>query len=249
MSRKTLVHDWQDSLAHCESCAAAAPPRYQWLYQVRARIYRVLLAMYCDKQTLAWDPPALTDESSDVLLDDSVTSESGEFCGRPAKSKAQILKTLKTIANANEGVPVGNVTREDVLLRPQLVADVTKRDRADMLAEVLRDAGIPFQRRRQGIHRQFLVNPRYLDDALMVIEEFHDSHSSDDSLRPYQGLVLIRIQERTLLAVVGTMLVVLAACVVFGSRYGNRSSFEVICPALISVVGGVAILIYAFRRK
>ena len=83
MSREALCNDWRMSLAHCESCATEAPLRYQWLYRVRARIYRILLAMYGDAGQSAetsWNVPEPTEEpSSEVFIAAGVKNEDGEF--------------------------------------------------------------------------------------------------------------------------------------------------------------------------
>src|SRR5215212_2908129 len=45
-AREALISDWQERLRTSEAQLATAAPRLAWLFRARARIYRLLLAMY-----------------------------------------------------------------------------------------------------------------------------------------------------------------------------------------------------------
>lgn len=96
--RQALIHDWRERLDASEIQAQSAAPRAAWLYRARARIYRLLLAMYgrgdwradCDRGAPA--------EFHAVPLEP----------GKPLKSLSDIRQTLKAVRSAVDAPPKGD---------------------------------------------------------------------------------------------------------------------------------------------
>jgi hypothetical protein len=177
MSRESICDDWRVSLAHCEDAAEDAPPRYQWLYRVRARIYRILLAMYGGEERTAeetWDlpDPEFDDSSSAVFVAAGVK----DAASPPVKSKAQLLSTLKRIADSNDPVPMGGWTGEDVRQQLFLVADVVKKKDLQLIRAAFNRAELFYMYRSQGSHHQLLVDPSDRVAAMMIVKQARRNH-------------------------------------------------------------------------
>jgi hypothetical protein len=206
----------------------------QWLYRVRARIYRVLLAMYGGKQTADWNLPAPADEEPPpVYVADSTDA------GSPPKSKGEILKALKSIASANESIPAGNLTRDEVMLYPQLVANVTKRKDFVRVFTALEGAQIHYTYRRQGGRYQFLVASEDVQDAVAVIAESYPGMDRCPSDSAYE-IVVNRLLILGGLFFFGFTLIVAAGYFATGSApvdqlIGPVALSFVLCAALIWV--------------
>lgn len=99
MNRLDVIRRWQLEFERHRELPQGATPRMHWLWDMRRRLFRFLLASY---GSAAWRPnqqdvqPGETQPPTAVVLADDIVR------GKPPKSPARILKALKGIQRASD---------------------------------------------------------------------------------------------------------------------------------------------------
>lgn len=143
LSRGKLVQDWRQRLAAAEA-ESAEKHRLRWLYQMRVRLYRFLLACYPQGDWRADEPSISADETlADVSHGDTTTILDCPLDGKPAKTSGKMQAVLKSVSAAQDypaesGPLLGGIAADE------WVVAVSVRDKLNMAVclDLLRRFGI-----------------------------------------------------------------------------------------------------------
>ena len=164
MRRNELIRHWQDELLLNEQNQLVYGTRYRWLYQSRARFYRLLLHMYGETPEQAPDEGVGEDD-----VDQEVPAQLSPAClespetlsGRPTKDLGAIRKVLKSVTAANDGFPAGSYSRRDVEHAWIIVASGTRLRSPALYQVALEQHRIAYQFDWEGA--QWAIRTRFAD--------------------------------------------------------------------------------------
>lgn len=156
-----IATSWAERLQECERLLARPPSRLTWLRRAYVRMYRFLLAQYGDRATL--DGP----ESSMPFID---ATES--LSGKAARTRGEILHTLKQIHAAVPGIAAGDL-QEDTEDAWIVVVTKTRRQDLPAMARLMKDQGIPARILKIGGQPTLQVPMAWRHEAFALLPTLH----------------------------------------------------------------------------
>jgi hypothetical protein len=173
LSRGKLVQDWNRRLAAAEDAAAEAPPQ-SWLFEMRVRLYRFLLACYRQGDWRADERSISADEALvDVPHGETTTILDCSLDGKPAKHSGKMQAVLKSVSAAQDHPAQAGPLLDGIAADEWIVA-VSVRDKLRMAScqYLLSNFGIASKWTMQGEIKVRLFD---LNRATEIIRTYRDS--------------------------------------------------------------------------